>query len=101
MIIKEILAKLETKHQPIAKALYKTDALKVLAIALKKGLVLKEHKAHLPSKLIVMEGFIMYKNMYMEHFLNKHDAYIIPTDKTNFVEAIGYSLCILIQGWGV
>jgi quercetin dioxygenase-like cupin family protein len=99
-MIKEILAELETKDHPVAKALYKTDAFKVLAIAFKKGMVLKEHKAHLPSKLIVMEGSIMYKNMDMEHFLHKYDEYVIPADQTHFIEAIEDSLCILIQGWG-
>jgi quercetin dioxygenase-like cupin family protein len=99
-MIKEILAELETKNHPVAKALYKTDAFKVLAIAFKKGMVLKEHKAHLPSKLIVMEGSVMYKNKDVERFLHKYDEHVIPTDETHFVEAIEDSLCMLIQGWG-
>jgi quercetin dioxygenase-like cupin family protein len=99
-MIKEILAELETKNHPVAKALYKTDAFKVLAIAFKKGMVLKEHKASLPSKLIVMEGSIMYKNKDIERFLHKYDEHVIPADETHFVEAIEDSLCILIQGWG-
>jgi quercetin dioxygenase-like cupin family protein len=99
-MIKEILTELETKSHPVAKALYKSDAFKVLAIAFKKGMVLKEHKAALPSKLIVMEGAVMYKNMDMERFLHQYDEHVIPTDEAHFVEAIEDSLCILIQGWG-
>lgn len=100
MIIKEILAELETKNHPVAKALYKSDAFKVLAIAFKKDMVLKEHKAHLPSKLIIMQGAVMYKNMDMERFLHQYDEHIIPADEIHFVEAIEDSLCMLIQGWG-
>ncbi len=98
-MIKEILAELETKDYPVANALYKTDAFKVLAIAFKKRMVLKEHKAHLPSKLIVMEGSTMYKNKDIERFLHKYDEHVIPSDETHFVEAIEDSLCILTQGW--
>jgi quercetin dioxygenase-like cupin family protein len=99
-MIKEMLAELETKNNPVAKALYKTDAFKVLAIAFKKGMDLKEHKASLPSKLIVMQGAVMYKNVDMERFLHQYDEHVIPTDETHFIEAIEDSLCILIQGWG-
>jgi quercetin dioxygenase-like cupin family protein len=100
MIIKEILAELKTKEHPIAKALYKTDAFKVLAIAFKKGMVLKEHSTSLPSKLIVMQGAIQYKNIDIERFLHQYDDHVIPANETHFVEAIEDSLCILIQGWG-
>jgi hypothetical protein len=41
MIIKEILAELATKGHPVAKALYKSDGFKVLAIAFKKGIGFK------------------------------------------------------------
>lgn len=100
MIIKEILAELETNVHPIAKALFKSDAFKVLAIVFKNGMVLKEHKASLPSKLIVMQGVVLYKNPDIKRFLHKYDEHTIPANETHFVEAIKDSLCILIQGWG-
>jgi quercetin dioxygenase-like cupin family protein len=99
-MIKEILAELENKEHPVAKALYKTDAFKVLAIGFKKGMVLKEHKASLPSKLIVMDGSVMYKYVNNEILLNKHDEYVIHADEIHAVVALEDSLCLLIQGWG-
>ena len=95
-----MLAELETKDHPVAKALYKSDAFKVLAIAFKKGMVLKEHKANLPSKLITMQGAVMYKNNDIERFLHQYDEHVIPAEEIHFVEAVEDSLCMLIQGWG-
>ena len=56
MILKEIIASLENAAHPVAKALHKGDHFKVLAIGFKKGMVLKEHQAHLPTRLFVLSG---------------------------------------------
>ncbi len=98
MIIKELLAELETKVNPIAKALYKAEGLKVLVLAFKKGMVLKEHKAHLPTKLIVLEGMIKYKSDADEFIFNKYDEFEIPVNDLHMVDALEDSLCMLIQG---
>ncbi len=63
-------------------------------------MILKEHKASLPSKFIVMQGAVMCQSVDMERFLHQFDEHVIPADEIHFIEAIEDTLCILIQGWG-
>ena len=98
MIIKEILADLETKDHPVAKALYKKDGFKVLMLAFKKGMILKEHKAHVPTKLVVLEGSVKYISESTEIELGKYDEFDIPVNDLHAVSALENSLCMLLQG---
>ena len=98
MIIKEILADLETKDHPVAKALYKKDGFKVLMLAFKKGMILKEHKAHVPTKLVVLEGSVKYISESTEIELGKYDEFDIPVNDLHAVSALENSLCKLLQG---
>ena len=98
MIIKEILTELETKEHPVAKALFKKEGFKVLVIAFKKGMILKEHKAHVPTKLVVLEGKIIYISDTNETELNMYDEFDIPVNEMHAVHAKNDALCILVQG---
>lgn len=98
MIIKDILTELEAKEHPIAKSLYKKEGFKVLILAFKKGMVLKEHKANLPTKLVVLNGKIIYKSKASEITLDKYDEFEIPVNELHAVHALENSLCMLIQG---
>ena len=98
MIIKEILADLETKDHPVAKALYKKDGFKVLMLAFKEGMILKEHKAHIPTKLVVLEGSVKYISETTEIELGKYDEFDIPVNDLHAVSALENSLCMLLQG---
>ena len=98
MIIKEILAELETKDHPIAKALFKKEGFKVLVLAFKDGMVLKEHKANVPTKLVVLEGSVKYKSETTEIELGKYDEFEIPVNELHAVNALENSLCMLVQG---
>ena len=98
MIIKEILTKLETAINPVAHALHAGEHFKTLAIGFKKGMVLKEHRAHLPSKLFVLQGKIIYKQNEVSITLELYDNIDIPLEVSHSVEALEDSLCILTQG---
>ena len=98
MIIKEILSELETKDHPVAKALYKKDGFKVLMLAFKKGMILKEHKAHVPTKLVVLDGSVKYISEITEIELGKYDEFEIPINELHAVNALADSVCMLIQG---
>ena len=98
MIIKEILAELETKDHPVAKALFKKEGFKVLVLAFKDGMVLKEHKANVPTKLVVLEGSVKYKSETTEIELGKYDEFEIPVNELHAVNALENSLCMLVQG---
>lgn len=98
MIIKETLAELELKDHPVAKALYKKEGFKVLVLAFKKDMILKEHKANVPTKLVVIKGEVMYKSETTEQFLICFDEFEIPVNELHSVYAKENSLCLLIQG---
>ena len=97
-MIKEVLAELEIKNHPLAKALFKNDGCKVLVIAFKKGMILKEHKANIGSKLIVPNGKVIYINDETKTTLGQYDEFEIPINQIHSVEAVEDSLCLLIQG---
>ena len=98
MIIKEILAELETKEHPVAKAMYKKDGVKVLMLGFKNGMILKEHKAAVPTKLVVLQGSIIYKSDANEIELSMYDEFEIPVNELHAVHAKSDALCMLIQG---
>ncbi len=98
MVIKDILSELETKDHPVAKALYKKEGFKVLMLAFKKGMILKEHKAHMPTKLVVLDGKVTYRSEALEIKLDKFDEFEIPVDDLHAVYALEDSLCMLLQG---
>ena len=98
MIIKETLAELELKNHPVGKALYKKEGFKVLVLAFKKDMLLKEHKANVPTKLVVIKGEVIYKSETSEQLLNCYEEFEIPVNELHAVFAKEDSLCILIQG---
>jgi quercetin dioxygenase-like cupin family protein len=98
MTIKEIIQQLETADHPVAKALHKGDHFKVLVIGFKSGMKLKEHEAHLPSKLTVISGQVIYRESTREVKLNIFDEVEIAVNIIHSVEATEDSICLLTQG---
>jgi quercetin dioxygenase-like cupin family protein len=98
MLIKEILKELETSKHPIAKAFHKGTHFRVLVMAFKKGMTLKDHQAHLPSRFVVMEGKVIYIENDKRIELSKFEEVDIPIHVTHSVQAIEDSLCLLTQG---
>lgn len=98
MTIKEIKEELKASNHPIAKSLHHGKGFKVLIIGFKKGMILKDHKAHIQSKLTVLEGGVIYKEEDRVVELMQYDEVEIPIEITHSVEAIEDSLCILTQG---
>ena len=78
MTIQEILKQLETSDNPVAKTLHKGTNCKVLVIGFKSGMKIKDHQAHLPSKLTVISGTVIYKQYETETELQKFDEIEIP-----------------------
>ena len=98
MKLKQILVDIETAKHPIANTLHKGGHFKVLALAFKKGMILKEHQAHLPTKLFVLSGKVIYKQGDEVTSLSQYEEQEIPVDILHSVEAIEDSLCLLTQG---
>lgn len=98
MLLKEIVKQIENSTHPVAKALHKGDHFKILAIGFKKGMILKEHQTHLPAKLFVLKGEVIYTENEISTTLSEYDEIEIPVKVMHSVEALEDSLCLLTQG---
>lgn len=98
MIIKEIKEKLKTSKGPVALSLHQGSGFKTLVMGFNKGMVLKEHKAHVKSKLTILEGAVVYQEQDRKITLQQYEEVDIPVEETHWVEALEDSLCLLTQG---
>jgi quercetin dioxygenase-like cupin family protein len=98
MIIKEVLEQVDSSNNPVAKAIHKGVNFKVLALAFKKGMIMKEHKTSLPAKLTVLVGEVIYRQGSIQRQLGQYDETEIPMDIIHSVECIEDALCLLTQG---
>jgi quercetin dioxygenase-like cupin family protein len=60
MTVQAIKDQLENADHPIAKSFHTGDHFKVLLFGFKKGMKLEDHTAHHPTKLLVLEGDVIY-----------------------------------------
>ncbi len=97
MIIQEIKKLLETSANSVARIMYNKDHFRVLCIGFKKGMILKDHKTPYDSKLLVIDGNVLYNQQQLEHHLSLYDEIIIPTNEIHNVVALEDSICLLIQ----
>lgn len=98
MSIKEIKEQLETAKKPVAKSFHIGESFKVLLFGFNKGMKLEEHTAKHPTKLLVLEGAVIYhqgkKDIRMEQF----EEVEIPANVTHSVGALKDSIILLTQG---
>lgn len=83
---------------PIVKILKQGNGYKVIAIGLKKGAVLKEHKTAIPATLIVTEGNVTYNEHERSVELKRDADFEIPINVLHSLLALEDSICLLIQG---
>lgn len=98
MIINDLLSQLENSTSPVTKILQKGENFKVIAMAFKKEMILKEHKTAIPAKLLVLDGSVVFKEASKSVVMNKYDEMEIPVNELHSVEALADSVCLLIQG---
>ncbi len=98
MTIKQIKEDLVSKKHPVARAIHKNEHFKVIMLGFKEGMILKEHKAHKPTKLTILEGTVEYIQDGVKTTLGQYDEYEIPVEVTHAVRATQDSLCLLTQG---
>jgi quercetin dioxygenase-like cupin family protein len=98
MVLKEIKALIPTSDKPIIKMLHKGESFKVIALGFAKNVILKEHKALLPSKLTCIEGQVIYTEGDKKVTLQQYETTDIPPGILHAVEAKEDSICILTQG---
>ncbi|MEX0723575.1 MAG: hypothetical protein WD053_06850 [Gracilimonas sp.] len=98
MTIQAIKEQLKTSEKPIAKSFHTGDHFKVLVFGFKKGMKLEDHTAHHPTKLLVLEGEVIYHQPKKDVRLKQFDEIDIPAELTHSVAALEDSLVLLTQG---
>jgi quercetin dioxygenase-like cupin family protein len=98
MMIKKILEQVDGSTHPIARAIHQGPHCKVLAIAFKKGMRLKEHQTALPATLAVLSGAVTYYAGEVIKPLEQYEATDIPVGVPHSVACTADALCLLIQG---
>lgn len=96
-MFKKIFKKLENAENPVVQVVQKTNCSKVIAIAFKKGMILKEHKTDVPAKLLLIKGSVIYKEPILKAELFLYDEIEIPVDILHSVEAVEDSLCLVFK----
>lgn len=98
MTINEIKEQLKDSDQPIAKPFHVGEKFKVLLFGFKKGMKLEDHKAKHPTKLLVLEGDLIYHMEKKDIRLKQYDEIDIPSNVTHSLSALKESIVLLTQG---
>lgn len=98
MTINDIKEQLKNSDNPVAKSFHVGEKFKVLVFGFKKGMKLEDHKANHPTKLLVLEGDIMYHVDKNDTRLSQYDEVDIPANMTHSLSALNESLVLLTQG---
>lgn len=98
MTIKEIKEQLKTAKNPVAKSFHTGDKFKVLIFGFNKGMKLEDHTAKHPTKLLVLEGDVIYHLDKKDIRLKHHEEVDIPANVPHSVGALQDSIILLTQG---
>jgi len=98
MTIKEIKENLKESDNPVAKSFHIGDHFKVLLFGFNKGMKLEDHEAKHPTKLLVLEGDVMYHQGKKNIRLKQFDEVEIPVNMPHSVGALKDSIILLTQG---
>lgn len=98
MTIQAIKEQLKSSDRPIAKSFHTGEHFKVLLFGFKKGMKLEDHTAHHPTKLLVLEGEVIYHQPKKDVRLKQFDEVEIPAEMSHSVAALADSLVLLTQG---
>ena len=98
MVIQDVLAQLNTATGPVVKVLQRGEHVKVMVLGFKKGMILKEHKTGVSTRLVTVEGSVTYVDAGRSVTVNKFEDMDISINVLHSVEALEDSICFLIQG---
>ncbi|NBC27382.1 MAG: hypothetical protein GVY08_11005 [Bacteroidetes bacterium] len=98
MIVKEIKEQLKTSDKPVAKSFHTGNKFKVLLFGFNKGMKMEDHTAKHPTKLLVLEGDVIYHQEKQDTRLKQYDEIEIPANVPHSIGALKQSLVLLTQG---
>jgi quercetin dioxygenase-like cupin family protein len=95
-MLKAVAEELKSSDGPVVKKIHNGDGTMLLAIGLKKGVVLAEHTAPSVAKLIMIQGEVNF-NLKDESFrFTLHDTYDIPWGKKHNVLGVVDAIFLLL-----
>lgn len=95
--INQVLQLLENSEKPVLRPLHGNSGFHCFIIAMKEGMILKEHKAKWPSKLTVIRGTVSYSEGPISQTLTTFEEKEIQVDILHALKAKVDSICILTQ----
>ena len=95
MIIPYILEEINAANKPIVKLFHKHYDAKVIAIALKSGMVLKEHQAPVNGKLLCLKGRIVFMENNKRFEIGQFEEKDITAHIPHSIEALEESVCLV------
>lgn len=98
MTVKDIKEQLKSSDHPVAKSFHTGDKFKVLLFGFNKGMKLEDHTAKHPTKLLVLEGDVIYHQEKNDVRLKQFDEIDIPANVSHSVGALKDSMILLTQG---
>lgn len=98
MTIKEIKEQLQTSEKPVAKSFHVGDKFKVLLFGFSQGMKMEDHDAKHPTKLLVLEGDVIYHQEKKDVRMRQFDEIEIPANIKHSVGALKDSIILLTQG---
>ncbi len=98
MTIEAIKEQLKSSDNPVAKSFHVGEHFKVLIFGFNKGMEMKNHKAYHPTKLLVLEGEIMYHEERNDVRLGKYEEVEIAAEVPHSVAALTDAVVLLTQG---
>lgn len=98
MTIKAIKEQLKSSDHPVAKSFHIGDHFKVLIFGFSKGMKLEDHTAHQHTKLLILEGNVIYQQEEDDTRMKQYDEIEISAEMPHSVEALTDSILLLTQG---
>lgn len=96
MTLHEVEQKSLQAEVPVVATIFKAERSKVLAIGMKRGVVLHKHTALSKAKLLVVKGEVDFNTENQSKRLALYDTYDIPVEVTHSVEAYEDALFLLV-----
>ena len=93
-MIQDIAIALSSSIAPIMKPYYENDKTKIIAIGLKKDVVLEKHTAPCTAQILIIQGAVTFRTATFSKSIDTYETFEIPLEVEH--EVIGDTDCIFL-----
>lgn len=97
VLLNELFEDVALSNKPLTKVLFSKHGITILAVGLKKGILLPEHTTPIKAKLCVLDGEIEFRIEKKAIKLKSLDTYEIPVDIPHSVMATADTIFMVIK----